>query len=227
MNINNIKKTLLTNRYSKLIIIILLCLLLIYYFILFFSPGITYGGAFLKKETTSLERVYSGHFDYDNNFDGIEDEIMITVQGRENKDTSANVIFQYPDNYDYYTVEFQDAKHWDAGIIQIFDIDENIIFEGVYDKDERMLSVNGTVHQIVDVIYEADGRIRGELGYLIMALLLFIMTWIDYCFPLFFFRLNYSRAVYNPEPSESYEFWQRVRWKAAPILGIILMIMAL
>jgi hypothetical protein len=251
MNINMIKKSVLSNRFSKPIIIILLCLILIYYFIIFFSPGILYGGVFLKKESTSSERIYSGNYDYDYNNDGNDDdEIFITVQGREDQDSSANVIFQYPENFSYYTVVFQDANNWENGIVSITDIDDNILFEGKYDKySESFLNKNGqpffvyyensednfqtifsdefTVDQIVDVVYEENNRIQGEPRFLILALLLFFYTWIDYCYPLFFFRLNYGRAVYNPEPSESYEFWQRIRWIVLPIIGIILMIMAL
>lgn len=210
-----------------------------------------YWGVFLKKEASSTERIYTGHYDYGEYNDGNkDDEIMITVQGRVNQDPSANVIFQLPDDdYAYYTLVFQDANHWDSGIVSIRDIDDYSIFEGKYDKDsdtfldskgrpyfafygseddtEMTIQKQSILESIVDIVYETDTRIRGEVRELVLALLTFILTWFEFCFPLTIFRIKYGWAVYNPEPTDSYIFWHKIGLIIMTLLGIFLMIKAL
>ncbi|MFA9377156.1 MAG: hypothetical protein ACERKZ_10450 [Lachnotalea sp.] len=50
---------------------------------------------------------------------------------------------------------------------------------------------------------------------------------IDIKFPLFFFQTRHLLEVSNPEPSDFYMFMQRISWVVYPVIGTVLMIMAI
>lgn len=60
-----------------------------------------------------------------------------------------------------------------------------------------------------------------------MAIFLFILTIIDIKDPMLFFRLNHFLSVRDPEPTDFYISMQKVGWVVMPLLGIVLMIVAI
>lgn len=80
--------------------------------------------------------------------------------------------------------------------------------------------------KVIDLVALANDTIRGELGYLILAILIFVLTLIDIKYPLLFFNLKYMFSVKDPEPSEFYISMQQISWIVMPIIGLILLIVA-
>jgi hypothetical protein len=217
---------------------------LIIYFMAFFSTGVYYEGAFLKKEVGMNEHYYRGQNKYGN--------ITVTVKGQINKDMSAQVSYAYPYSINrQYTVNFKEANNWNLGIENIQDSNGNILFEGEYKKDDnylydrtgkpllednlRTIIGNKFPHQdyqlslknVADFAMGSNDVIRGQYPSLILAMLLFFYTLIDIKDPLFFFQLKYSRNVNNPEPSDFYEVMQKISWCINPILILYFMIASL
>jgi hypothetical protein len=239
----NIKKPVNIRKIIKAIIIITVILAFIQYFRLFFTTGIYYDDTFLKRESSTTEIIYLGKCTFG--------EIRITVQGIKNQDSSAKVIFQLPNNINtFYTVEFKVARVWDSGIQSIKDSDGKIVFEGEFNKESSVLiRKNGEVYMssrfisqghthydgnykislndVAALAYSSNTTNRGTYHYLVYAFVFFIITAIDYKFPLFFFYRKHGYDVRNPEPSDSYLFWQRVGWFLFPLIGVVLMIVAL
>ena len=220
--------------------------LLILYFKLFFTKGIYYDDVFLKKSTTFSETNYSGSSVYG--------DIHIIV--KEEKDKQIDVIYNLPgDLTRQYTVEFinkNNNNYQDFEPIVIKDKDGNIILEGMYRSEslflldnngetvmDNMLQItfNGanpydeeyevSLKNVVDLAAFSEDTIRGRFEYLVMAILLFAITIIDIRFPLFFFQLRYAMSVNDPEPSDLYLFMQKVTRVVYPIIGIVLMIVAI
>lgn len=68
---------------------------------------------------------------------------------------------------------------------------------------------------------------RGKFQFLFPALILLIYTFIDIKFPLFFFKLRNTVTIKKPEPSDFYISIQKIMWYINPIIGIVLMILAI
>jgi hypothetical protein len=210
----------------------------------FFSTGVYYEGAFLKKTVGINECYYKGQNKYGN--------ITVTVKGQINKDNSALVSYAYPYSINrQYTVNFKDSNNWDFGIENIQDSSGNILFEGEYRKNDnylydktgkpllednlRAIIGNKFPHQdyqlslknVADFATCSNDAIRGKYTSLILAVLLFIFTLIDIKDPLFFFQLKYRWDVNNPEPSDFYEVMQKISWCVNPIFIVYLMIASL
>lgn len=217
---------------------------LIFYCIVFFSTGVYYEGAFLKKEVGVNECYYRGANEYGN--------ITVNVKGQVNKDASARVSYAYPYSINrQYTVNFKDANNWDLGIENIQDSSGDIIFEGQYIKNDnylydktgkpllednlRVIIGNKFPHKdyqlslknVADFATGSNDEIRGKYPSLIFAMLLFFYMLIDIKDPLFFFQLQYSWNVNNPEPSDFYVLMQKISWCINPIFILYLMIASL
>ncbi|HPL53956.1 MAG TPA: hypothetical protein PLW11_07420 [Bacillota bacterium] len=244
MYIEEIKKLSLRYNFLKVLLIVVLVIILTFYLKAFFTIGVYYDDAFLKKEQVSSERHYIGKNKYGN--------LHITVKGLTNKSPEAEVIFKLPKDINkQYTVAFKDAGNWDQGIKNIKD-GGDIVFEGDYrkgsyflfDKNGRPLisdavrvRVNGEISyngnyefslkDVADFTYSAGDAIRGKYQYFVSAIFLFVITLIDVRYPLFFFNLKHFLNVRDPEPSDFYISMQRLSWIINPMIGIVLMIAAI
>lgn len=243
MDIIGIKNYLKSKKYLKYIILAVIILIIVLYFKAFFTNGIYFDDVFLKKEPNSTGTSYTGKIN--------SSHVKITVTGIRDKDKNSEVIFKFPDNINLkYTVEFIDANNWNSGIAVIIDKDGTKVFEGDYreghlfmtDKAGNMVFdesfkgiVNGEVKygakvplkKVADLAYSTNETIRGRFDLLFFAILLFGLTFIDIKYPLFFFTLNHFIDVKDPEPSEFYIGMQQASWVIMPIIGIILLIVAI
>ncbi len=245
MPIERIKEVISKNIFIKVLLSVFLVIVLIFYFKAFFTTGVYYDGTFLKKEVVSSDTHYVGK--------SASRGIHITVKGRKNKHNSAEVFYRLPNNINkQYTVNFKDAGNWNLGIENIKDEAGNIVFEGEYRKDSSFLfdkdgkpmisdavriSVNGktfynenykiSLKNVADFSVFAKDTIRGKFEFLFLAIILFVLTAIDIKFPLLFFTLKHMWEVRDPEPSDFYLEVQRATWIVFPIVGVVLMIVAI
>ncbi len=90
-----------------------------------------------------------------------------------------------------------------------------------YNEDYRIFLKN-----VADFAASANETTRGEFGYLVLAIIIFALTLIDIKYPLLFFNLNHMFTVKNPEPSDFYISMQQISWVILPIIGLILLVVA-
>jgi len=246
MNYERFKQIISKNIFFKVLVLALLIVILIYYFKFFFTTGVYYDYKFLKKEVKSPDIHYINNNKYD--------KIQITVKGLINEQNSIDVIYKLPNNINrHYIVSYKDLSNLGFSDITIKDKDGSVIFEGEYQKDSPFmldkngmpftgfggirLTINGETQydtdyeiplkSVADFATSANETIRGEIEYLILAILLFILTIIDIRSPLLFFKLRHFLDVKDPEPSDFYITMQRISWVIYPLIGIILMIVAI
>lgn len=245
MILDKIKKSISTSLLLKAFLLIFLIVGLVFYFKVFYTVGIRFDNAFLKKEVESSDTHYRGRNMYGN--------IHIIVKGIKNKHRNADVVYMLPNNINRkYTVEFKDENNWDLGISNIKNEYGAVIFEGSYSKYQPFL-VDKSGQQIIEINiqitgnrispYNADYKvslkntadlamflnetIRGRHGFLLLAILLFVIISIDIKYPLFFFRLDHFLSVKDPEPSDFYISVQKASWYIVPIIGVLLMTLAI
>lgn len=245
MDIERIKQMISKSIFLKALLTVLLIAILFFYFRTFFATGVYFDDTFLKKEVVSSDSHYIGK--------SIYGDIHITVKGLKNKHSNVDVIYRLPNNINrQYTVSFKDAGNWELGIENIKDEDDKIVFEGEYRKDSFFLfdkngqplmediiriRINGDtpyngsykvpLKSVADFASFANDTIRGKYKFLVPAIFLFVLTLIDIKFPLFFFTLKHLLDVKDPEPSDFYIMMQRISWYVYPIIGVILMIVAI
>lgn len=247
MNIEKIKQ-LKNNTLIKKILLILIILITFLYLKSFFTTGIYFNGAFLKKEVESNETHYVGK--------AKQGDIHITVIGKtyDTKESKAEVIYNLPNNINKrYTVYFNYIDKWVLGTVEIKDEKGSTIFEGRYQKGSLVLYDKNnepmmdeyirTLYNEEEAIYNEDykislknivefslhekNEIRGNTGMLFFAALLLIINIIDIKYPLFFFTLSYGFAVEEPKPSELYLIIQKIGWIVYPIITLVLLIIAI
>ena len=236
-------KALERNRYLKYILISIPIILLIFYFKVFFTRGIYFNGTFLKKEVIATETHYLGKDEYGS--------LHLTVKGKKNIHKSSEVTFRLPGNLNFnYTVNFIDKDYWNTGIDSIVDQNGAVLFEGGDNGNSNILIQNNNKRPIFEdpqstrsyvvrdkyykispktiagLAYGDIDRFRGNFEILFVAIIFFVVTIIDINFPLFFFTLNHFLSVRNPEPSDFYLAMQRASWVILPLLGVILLILA-
>ncbi|WP_078553536.1 hypothetical protein [Bacillus alkalicellulosilyticus] len=235
----------LSNPVVKLGIILLLILITIFYVRAFFTTGMYYDQSFLQKNTNGSASQYIGKNDYG--------EFYISVFEQENNNTV--VTYQLPNNIsETFTVSFREPEYGDVGIESITDSQGTQLFDGEYSKEQLFLydetgnpfieddaiiqiRVNREspyqsgyvipLKNVVDVAYFANDTIRGKVELFILALFLFIITGIDFKFPLLFFKLRYFLYVRDPEPSYLYIMMQKISRYVLLTAGVILLILAI
>jgi hypothetical protein len=197
----------------------------------------------LKKEVIASDTHYLGKDEYGS--------LHIIVKGKKNEHKSSEVTFRLPGDLNFnYTVNFIDKNYWDTGIDSIVDQNGSILFEGGDNGNTNILIRNNNKRPIFedpkstrsyvvrdkyykispkaisDLAYGDIARFRGNFEILFVAIIFFVVTIIDINFPLFFFKLNHFLSVRDPEPSEFYLTMQRASWVIMPLIGIILLILA-
>lgn len=244
--VNNIWKFIRGNRYAQVLVAISMIIGAVFYFRLFFSTGLYMDSTFLKKEVDGMETYYVGK--------SVDGHFFIKVKGEKDKDSAVEVVYRLPnDIVREYTVVFKEAANWDAGIDTIkdhagkvhkigyydrespflMDEDGEIIFNdgdflGVYINGEsiynRYYSIN--LKSVADVAYGHSDTFRGKPEFFVPAILFIGVALVDMRFPLFFFYMQNILDVRKPEPSDFYLFMQRLSWVVLPVLGVILLIIA-
>lgn len=236
---------------SKSFMVVLLAILLIiifFYYRAFFTIGVYFNDTFLKKEVVANEIHFNGKNKYGN--------INITVRGKgiENEKSSAEVDFMLPNNIKKQFKVYFNYGQWDIGAIEIKDEKENTLFEGKYRKNGFWLYDNNGESVIEEnigfftdtgeeITYDTDYKlplkkvaefsmlenetIRGDFEIMLFAVFLLLITFIDIKSPLLFFTLSHYLHVKDPEPTEFYIAMQRISWVLFPIIGIVMLIVAI
>ncbi|WP_352419673.1 hypothetical protein [Proteiniborus sp.] len=243
MNIDLVKQRISNKKSLRFLLAILIVILLFLYLKYFFTTGVFYDDAFLKKQGEYPNIQYIGKAKQ-----GI---IQISVKALTNKQDSIDVNFRLPNDINkQYNVSFKDVDYWGYSNLNIKDENGNTVFHGQYIKDSPFLfDENGTpfweeagiivnkeinynedykifLKSIADFAALANEGIRGEFGYLVLAIIIFALTLIDIKYPLLFFSLNHMFTVKDPEPSDFYISMQQISWVVMPIIGLILLIVA-
>ncbi len=211
-------------------------ILLILYFKTFFTKGVYFYDKFLKKEVRNSEIHY-----YNKKIDIIVDRIDYN---------NTTVTYNLPEGLkkEFY-IDYSTVNNLDFKINSIKNEYGNTLFEGNYqigtiwlkDKngepifDAPSLRIGGhsyvtfeaTPLNTLNFAFSANDRFRGDAGPLMMAILIFILTFIDIKYPLFFFTLNHFLDVKDPEPTDFYLSMQKASWVVMPLIGILLMIAAI
>lgn len=244
MVIDKIKQLIIKSRLFRIVLIVSIIILMGLYFFAFFTKDANYDDTFLRKEVIYSDNHYIGRNQWGN--------IHITVKGLEGKDNNFEVIFRLPNNINKaFTVNFTDDDNFRHGV-SIKNESDKLLFEGYYRKDSPFLFdkndnpfLEGTglifindqspynsdyniyFENIVRFAAFENDTIRGDVRFLLFAILLIIVTAIDLKFPLFFFNLRYFIAVEDPKPSELYIAMQRIFWYVCSAIAVILLIAAI
>lgn len=223
------------NRLFTLISIFAI-ILLVFYFKAFFTRGVYFYDKFLKKEVKNTETHY-----YNKKIHIIVDKIdsnntIVTYNLAENlkKEFYVNYFLKDVGKYNIKGLKNELGNtvfegEYQIGDLLLFDergepiIDAISMGLGQFSYDTYEVTPLSTLN----FAFSANDRIRGEVGPLMMAILLFILTFIDIKYPLFFFTLNHFLDVKDPEPTDFYLSMQRVGWVVLPLIGVLLMILAI
>lgn len=239
MNIEKMKNAITHKKSVKIILSCILILCIILYLRVFCTNGVYFDNIFLEKKIVGLESHYIGT--------SPEGTIEIIVDESEKEKGCINVIYKLPNNITRkYSVHFK--KDSDNNIIQTIKNDDgDNVFEGnyrtggtfLYDKTGKPLlkdikiniSIGSNDYKekytedyrislinVTRFAYKEKETIRGNSGYLMIAVMLSIFIIIDIKNPLLFFELKYFLSVENPEPSELYITLQRIGWIVYPII---------
>jgi len=239
--VQKIKEFIYRNKFCLLLGLVIITL--IFYFQVFFTKGVYFDDVFLKKEVISSENHYRGKTD--------EGNIHIIVKGTNSNQDNVDVIYNLPNNInEKYTVIFKGRSNLRSKTIDIKDKNGNIVFEGECTKG-RLFLLDKKGKPVIqyntrwndEIFYNSNYKIlfknvasfatmsnetfRGRFQPLIGAIIIFILTFIDIRHQLFFFTLRNFLTVKNPEPSDYYLTVQRISWYINPVIGVILMIVAI
>jgi hypothetical protein len=227
---------------KKKLVTLLIIIISIFYFKVFFTKGVFFEDIFLKKNVIDNECHYKGHHYYG--------DIDIIVKGKVKEGNSVDVIYKLPNNiHKKYMVMFNKVNKFEKYELEIYE-ESRRVYKGSYIKNMPFLinedngplvnysidtSNTSTFNQDYEVsmtnvatfAIRSEERIRGEFRILVIAFIIFILTFIDYKFPLLGFNLKYMFSVNDPEPSDFYISMQRLSWYVMPVFGVIIMIVAL
>lgn len=227
--------------------VVLLALLLLVYLPFFFQKGIVLDNSFLKKTETESETVYSGKVN--------RVKTTIVKNGEIATDPSIKIrVLEGNEPEKVFTLSILDTVKNEFGVRYTFSVEEpsgevsvfgynsreihpftdetgnpifiidSMVFR--FEEDEPTSMENLMFKVAVIAFGEAD-TIRGNVRYFMFALLILGMAFIDFRWPLFYFKLDHFLFVRDPEPSELYLSLQRGRWIAMPIISVFLFAMAM
>lgn len=234
------------NKKKQIAILITIATIIIsiFYFKIFFTRGIYFEDAFLKKEVIGSEYHYKGNNGYGN--------MDVIVIGEAKTGSEVNVIFNLPNNiHKEFTVLFNETSYYNSDVT--IKENDNIVFDGQYTRGSRYLeSRDGGIYpedsivrikytnespfnaqykvpliRVVGFSLRTDEQKRGITELLLMAFFLFGVTIFDYTHPLFLFMLRHVFEVNEPEPTDFYISKQKFLWYLLPIIGSILMLLAI
>lgn len=116
----------------KSILVILLLVIIVFYFTEFFTRGVFFKNIFLKKQVYNNQSYYRGNSD--------EGHIEIIVNGLLNSGKEVELNYKFENqSQEKYIVEFKDANNWEKGVAKVLDSKRDVLFEGSYSKDRRVL----------------------------------------------------------------------------------------
>ncbi|MGY3715860.1 hypothetical protein ACWE42_10085 [Sutcliffiella cohnii] len=206
----------------------------------------------MEFEQTFLERKVDGsttHYIGKHTYGPIH---LLVKEGEDGE--TKNVTYLLPSKIKRQYTVTTSTNNWGNEKVRIKDEKGLLLFEGMYSPDYFFLtSENGEpfieedaiirigynnnspftkdyvipLKHVVDVAMHENEVIRGDVPLLLIVFFLFGYTAFDRKFPLFFFYLRNFLDVRDPEPSEFYLSMQRLGWKVFPIVGVILLIVAI
>ncbi|MCZ0703528.1 hypothetical protein J2T56_001729 [Natronobacillus azotifigens] len=230
------------NKILRFILLLTIVVIVFFYFRAFFSTAIYLHDNFLKRELDDVGVHYKGR---------AEGQDMLVSVTEDEQESRVQVVYSLPnETYRQYTVQFNGGHNQDSEIKHLENQNGEIIYEGAFIDEPLSFAPGGMesneffvitydggsiynenyqvpVKHVYEVAQFQHDVLRGNFGFLGIALLLFVFTAIDYKFPLFFFKLEHCLSVRNPEPSELYLDIQRIAWVVLPIVGIIFMMLAI
>lgn len=239
-------------KYKKFIIflIIILFIGMPFYFKKFFTKGIVYDDVFLMKEENSDGLSFKGK-SYWGDIELLVKGDYSKEESVEVRYKLPNGIDKR------FTVEFDKSQYSNEYQVNVLDEEKKSIFEGgyVYDEDLSYLSnekedmIVGdfkvydsdtqefnspyneqyeiSPYNIVNLAALRDIAIKGDISFLLMAVLILIVTAIDIRYPLFFFKWDTFLSVKNAEPSEFYLAMQALSWVVLPIIALGMLVVAI
>jgi len=225
----------------------LLVLFLLAYLPFFLQKGIVIEESFLKKTQTESETIYAGKVN------GVKTTIVQT--GDVAKDPFIELkILEGNEPEKVFTISILDKVKSELGERYSFSVKdpagetsffgynsreinpltdkagnpifmiENVVFS--FDKDE-LTAMENLKFKVIQIGFGDADAIRGNVGFLVFALMILGMTFVDFKWPLFFFTLDHFLFVRDPEPSDLYLAIQRGRWIVAPIISMFLFAVAI
>ena len=238
----------LTKRAALLSAALAATALLVSYLCVFFQAGALFEGAFLPRGQDA-----DGAVHYKGSAFGAP--VSVTVLGNSRTDGAAIVRYATGGRTLAYEVRLEAAdalETWRAQILQ----DGETVFRGVYrpgaqgdafalvdenhepDWDALLsFTVNGESPFTADyrpgyltTVRFADRSIetpRGNPVFLALAVLVLLVTLVDWRFPRLFFALSHALSVRDPQPTDLYLFVQKLSWAALPAFAVILLIAGL
>lgn len=245
MKTGSINHGIMGKKVFKGSIVLIIAFFAILYLSYFFTTGAVYDGTFLKKEGEYPHVEYVGK-----SGDG---HMHILINALDDEGNNVEIEFRLPNKINIkYFIEFKDRFDEIYKFVKIQDQSRNTVFEGLYDENSPFLFDNaGSPYldsELIRItvggqsIYNEDYKVsfkeaidlstfkkremRGDMGFLLYALILFSITAIDIKFPLFFFKLNHFLSVKDPEPTDFFYFMQKLSRVLMAGLGVIFLIVA-
>lgn len=224
----------------KIVLSVVGGLFLILYLRLFFTRGMVVYDEFFTRRVQGEMTTYQAPF--------LWQETFVEVTGDVKQQDEVQVAF----HLDNGKVKTYVVKLGPYNLVNISDLEGSVMFDGYFVSngvdyylmtnddefyfDEVMAFVNDGVllsEKLLNpylVLSFATGNhleFRGDVLGLFTGLMILILTWIDYLWPEFFFRLKYSLSVDNPEPSEMYESIQKLSWIVMPIIALVILLISI
>jgi hypothetical protein len=153
MTIERIKKLISKTTFLKVLICTFILVILFFYFRTFFTMGVYFDDAFLKKEIVTSETHYKGKSKYG--------KIEIIVKGLANKQSIVEIEYRLPNNINKkYIVEFEKVSNLGIGIDNIGDgyvRDSRIGIENIKDEQGNIIFPGGVYEKGFDFLFKKNG----------------------------------------------------------------------
>ena len=154
MAIERIKQIISKNAFLKVLICTFITVIMIFYFKTFFTTGVYFDDAFLKKQVLSSEIHYTGKTKYG--------RIQIMVKGIVDKQNSVEVDYRLPNDINKkYTVKFEKLSNLGIGMENIEDeyvSNLGIGIENIKDGEGNTIFPGGVYKKDIHYLFEKDGN---------------------------------------------------------------------
>lgn len=213
-------------RYRRLIWLVLIVfgtVAALFYLNTFFTKGVSFNGIFLEKEMKKSTIVYSGKDDYG--------DVSLSVNRKDS--LSMDIAYTVPYNKlkSYKIVLGEEKNFWQT--ISITGQNGSVLFDGKYQKhnsflyDKNSVPSHGYIPQkatgesfyltfepnLREMVGIATGEyeeLRGDVGKLLIALLLAALVLIDVKNPMISYRIRQFIMGEEPQPTEWFELIQGI-----------------